>query len=53
MNFTLLKQRATDRLLLFALDLILALTRLLLKRSEDRYLGGVGTDRTSQQNDGL
>ncbi|MBR6042013.1 MAG: hypothetical protein IKP37_05190 [Paludibacteraceae bacterium] len=53
MNFTLLKQRATDRLLLFALDLILALTRLLLKRAEDRYLGAVGTDRTLQQNDGL
>lgn len=48
MNFTLLKQRVTDRLLLFALDLILALTRLLLKRAEGRYLGVADNDRTTQ-----
>ncbi|MBP3716921.1 MAG: hypothetical protein J6I79_05405 [Paludibacteraceae bacterium] len=53
MKFKLLKQRATDRLLLFALDLILALTRLLLKRSEDRYLGVADNDRTTQQNASL
>lgn len=38
MNITHLKQQGMDKLLMFALDVILTLTRILLKRAEDHYL---------------
>lgn len=38
MNIENLKEQGMERLLMLALDVILALTRILLKRAEDHYL---------------
>lgn len=49
MNISHLKQQGMDKLLMFALDIILSLTRILLKRAEEHYLnaGAENSDMTN------